>query len=255
MTFQFPSSSKPVLEVHDLVKTFSYTPDQGLSLKRLLIYTMQGRPQAFWKDTQELQVLDHLSFSVYPGEFVGIMGKNGAGKSTLLKILSGIYAPNQGTVKVRGLIVPLIELGAGFHPDLTGLENIFLNAAILGFGKKAAQRTQALAAEWSELGEHLHRPVRNYSSGMLARLGFAVAVHLEAPILLVDEILSVGDAAFQRKCLYKIEELRCLGRTLILITHDQRLVVEHCSRCLVLSQGKKIFDGPASEGARCYEAL
>jgi ABC-type polysaccharide/polyol phosphate transport system ATPase subunit len=147
----------------------------------------------------------------------------------------------------------LIELGAGFHPDLTGYENVFLNASILGFGKKITQAALPSIVEFSELGEHLHRPIRNYSSGMLVRLGFSVATHLDAPTLLVDEVLAVGDQSFQRKCVAKIESLHREGRTIVLITHDPNSVRDHCTRCIVIDKSKKVFDGPAAEGVSVYE--
>lgn len=204
---------------------------------------------------QKFTVLEDVSFDIYPGEFVGIMGRNGAGKSTLLRLISGIYLPTSGSVVTSETIAPLIALGAGFHPDLTGYENIFLNAAILGFGKKATEIIAPKVIEFSELGDQVHMPVRNFSSGMIARLGFSVAVHIDAPVMLIDEILSVGDFGFQQKCLNKIRELHISGRTIVLITHDPSSVETHCTRCIVIDHTRKVFDGEPKEGSEYYRRI
>jgi ABC-type polysaccharide/polyol phosphate transport system ATPase subunit len=243
---------EPAISARNLSKSFSFLSERPNSIKTLLVNVARGNFSFGTRNT--FQVLNDVSFDIYPGEFVGIMGKNGAGKSTLLKLISGIYTPTQGAVVTRGSIAPLIELGAGFHPELTGLENIFLNASILGFGKKEAEEKLQAIIEFSELGEHIHRPIKNYSSGMLVRLGFSIATQLSSPILLVDEVLAVGDLSFQRKCIKKIEELHKSGRTIILITHDPGAVRTHCQRCIVIDNKRKVFDGPASEGVAIYES-
>jgi ABC-type polysaccharide/polyol phosphate transport system ATPase subunit len=242
---------KPVISVIQLSKEFSFSAERPSSLKSLLTEAARGKLR-FNKET--FRVLHDVSFDIYPGDFVGIMGKNGAGKSTLLKLISGIYTPTSGTINTRGVIAPLIELGAGFHPDLTGIENIYLNASILGFGKEATEAALADIIEFSELGDHVHRMIKNYSSGMLVRLGFSIATHLAAPILLVDEVLAVGDISFQRKCIRKIKDLHQEGRTIILITHDPTSVREHCNRCIVIDQKQKVFDGSPREGVAIYES-
>jgi ABC-type polysaccharide/polyol phosphate transport system ATPase subunit len=239
------------ISVQHLSKSFNFWSERPETLKSLLVNILKGKFTFGAKSS--FQVLDDVSFDIAVGEFVGIMGKNGAGKSTLLKLISGIYTPSSGKVITQGTIAPLIELGAGFHPDLTGYENIFLNASILGFGKKATQAALPSIVEFSELGEHLNRPIRNYSSGMMVRLGFSIATHLDAPTLLIDEVLAVGDQSFQRKCIQKIEELHRSGRTIVLITHDPAAVRDHCTRCIVIDKSKKIFDGPAAEGVKVYE--
>jgi lipopolysaccharide transport system ATP-binding protein len=194
-----------------------------------------------------------ISFDVRPGEFVGIMGKNGVGKSTLLKIISGIYKPSSGQVVTRKKIAPLIELGAGFNGELSGFENIFLNAAILGFGRAEVLAALPEIIHFSELGEKIHMPVKNYSSGMLVRLGFSIATHLSAEILLIDEVLAVGDVEFQQKCVSKILDLnKNHGRTVILITHDPNAVRDHCSRCLVIGNRTLLYDGSVKEGVNLY---
>jgi ABC-type polysaccharide/polyol phosphate transport system ATPase subunit len=241
----------PVISVDRLVKEFSFSTERPSSLKSFLTNLSNGKVSY---RSEVFRVLDEVTFAIYPGDFIGIMGRNGAGKSTLLKLISGIYTPTSGKIETKGVIAPLIELGAGFHPDLTGMENIFLNASILGFGKEATEKALDSIIEFSELGEHIHRMIKNYSSGMLVRLGFSIATHLDAPILLVDEVLAVGDLSFQRKCIAKIKELHQAGRTIILITHDSNAVREHCNRCIVLENKKKIFDGLPKEGVDLYEA-
>lgn len=242
---------EPVISVDHLVKEFNFSAERPTSLKSFLTNFSKGTVRY---KSDVFRVLDDVSFAIYPGDFIGIMGRNGAGKSTLLKLISGIYTPTGGSIRTRGVIAPLIELGAGFHPELTGLENIFLNASILGFGREATEQALSSIMEFSELGDHIHRMIKNYSSGMLVRLGFSIATHLDAPILLVDEVLAVGDLSFQRKCITKIKELHRAGRTIILITHDSNSVREHCNRCIVLENKKKIFDGLPKEGVSLYES-
>lgn len=249
------TSVAPVIQVSHLVKKFRLRQESRLSLKHALLDGLRG---GFLKAASVLPwrtVLSDLSFEIYPGEFVGIMGRNGVGKSTLFRILSGIYQPTSGVVKTVGRVVPLIELGAGFHPDLSGLENIYLNAAILGIGRSEIQKEVDSIIDWSELKEFLHQPVRNYSSGMLARLSFSVAVHLKAQIFLVDEILAVGDLGFQKKCLEKIRFLHQQGATFVLITHDPGVIAAECSRCLVIQAGKLIWDGDPRRGTQAYRQL
>lgn len=244
------SQAPAVIEVNQLSKSFRFISDRPETLKTLLVklasLKMKRTPR------QKFNVLNNVTFQINKGDFVGIMGRNGAGKSTLLKLLCGIYLPTSGTIKISDRVAPLIELGAGFNPELSGFENIYLNAAILGFGR--AQTKQALPEilEFCELGEHIYVPVKNYSSGMLVRLGFSIATHLEAPILLVDEVLAVGDVGFQKKCLKKIHELHSQGRTIVLITHSPEAVKEHCNRCIVIDEHTKIFDGAPEEGANLY---
>jgi ABC-type polysaccharide/polyol phosphate transport system ATPase subunit len=242
--------SKPAIRVQNLSKVFRYRVDGPSSIKSALVDLVRGKIHLGHR--RELQALENISFDIQPGEFVGIMGRNGAGKSTLMKLISGIYTPTSGRVEVNFPIAPLIELGAGFHGDLSGYENIFLNAAILGFGRKATLEALPAILEFSELEEKIDMPVKNYSSGMLVRLGFSIATHLSAPILLIDEVLAVGDAGFQAKCLRKIHDLHAQGRTIVLITHDANAVKNHCTRCLVFAHRRKIYDGPAEEGTRVY---
>jgi ABC-2 type transport system ATP-binding protein len=243
--------SDVVISIQHLSKEFNFYAERPNTVKTVLINALRGK-FSFGKKSS-FKVLEDVSLDIHRGEFVGIMGKNGAGKSTLLKLISNIYIPSSGKVEVHGIIAPLIELGAGFHPDLTGHENIFLNAAILGFGKKNVEDAYSSIVEFSELGEHLQRPIRNYSSGMLVRLGFAIATHVTAPILLVDEVLAVGDISFQKKCIEKIEDLHREGRTIVLITHSPETVRKHCTRCIVIDGGKKVYDGTTGPGVDLYK--
>ena len=243
----------PIIRVQQVTKKFRSWDDRPDSLKSVLINLTHGKLNL--GNHQEFTCLSDVSFDIYPGEFVGIMGKNGAGKSTLMKLISGIYHPTSGSIDVRATIAPMIELGAGFNGELSGYENIFLNAAILGFGRQAALEALPQVLEFAELGDKIHLPVKNYSSGMLVRLGFALATHLAAPILLIDEILAVGDAGFQKKCLKKIDELHQQGRTIILITHDPNAVKTHCDRCIVISNQKKVHDGDVDTGVEIYNQL
>lgn len=242
---------EPVISVKNLSKQFNFSIERPTSLKTMLTDALRGKIKY---EKQSFSVLEDVSFDIYPGDFVGIMGRNGAGKSTLLKLISGIYTPTKGSIKTNAVIAPLIELGAGFHPELTGIENIYLNASILGFGKEATQQSIKQIIEFSELGEHVNRMIKNYSSGMLVRLGFSIATHLEAPILLVDEVLAVGDINFQKKCIKKIEELHKKGRTIILITHDPNAVRNHCNRCIVIDNKRKVYDGLPKDGVSLYES-
>lgn len=242
---------KPAIQVVRLCKDFKYWSDRPTSIKTMLTDLIRGKPNL--GRTVSFNALTDINLTIQHGEFVGIMGRNGAGKSTLLKIISGIYTPTSGTVQVNAPLAPLIELGAGFHSELSGYENIFLNAAILGFGRKVTLEAVPSILEFSELEEKIYMPVKNYSSGMLVRLAFSIATHLLAPIILIDEVLAVGDAGFQKKCIEKIHSLHQEGRTIILVTHSADDVEKHCDRCIIIDDHRKIFDGPATEGVGVYK--
>jgi ABC-type polysaccharide/polyol phosphate transport system ATPase subunit len=204
---------------------------------------------------QEFVALKGISFAVRDGEVLGIIGRNGSGKSTLLKLIAGVYLPSSGKVAVTGSVAPLIELGAGFHADLTGRENIILNALILGLSKKEiAQREQAII-EFAELGEFIDSPVKQYSSGMFMRLAFAIATEVDPDILLVDEILSVGDAEFQERCNARIEDFRRRGKTIIIVSHELETVRRLCSRVILLDHGQILSDGPPRDVLSRYDSL
>lgn len=241
---------KVVIELDQVSKSFVNNLGKTNRIKELL--TQFVRLQFSGTKKQTISILENVSFKIYEGDFVGIMGRNGVGKSTLLKIISGIYTPTSGSVHIHGKIAPLLELGAGFADDLSGYENIFLNAAILGFNREKINSFVDLIIEFSELKEHIHMPVRNYSSGMLVRLGFSIAAHLDAPILLFDEILAVGDVGFQNKCLKKINEMHQSGRSIILVTHSPEQVEKFCNRCIVFDDKKLVYDGEARGGIQKY---
>ncbi|HEX5560641.1 MAG TPA: ABC transporter ATP-binding protein [Nocardioidaceae bacterium] len=189
-----------------------------------------------------------VSFSIEQGESVGVMGLNGSGKSTLLKLVSGVMKPDAGRVLTRGRIAGLIATGAGFHPQLTGRDNVYLNAAILGMSEAETNRKFGQIVEFADIGRFLDTPVGNYSSGMFSRLGFAVAVHTDCDIFLVDEVLAVGDRPFKRKCMARMDEIRSEGRTMLYVSHAPASVRKVCDRVLILEKGALGFDGPVDEG-------
>jgi lipopolysaccharide transport system ATP-binding protein len=205
------------------------------------------------ESSEEFWALKDVSFEIRRGDVIGIIGRNGAGKSTLLKILSRITEPTEGRVRLRGRVASLLEVGTGFHPELTGRENIFLNGAILGMSKAEIKRKFDEIVAFSEVENFLDTPVKRYSSGMYVRLAFAVAAHLEPEILIVDEVLAVGDAEFQKKCLGKMESVsRNEGRTVLFVSHNLQAIRNLCNRSLVMAGGKVKFDGPATIGVDTY---
>ena len=204
-----------------------------------------GNTESFW-------ALRDLDFRIEPGETVGIIGRNGAGKSTLLKILSRITGPTTGRVRLHGRVGSLLEVGTGFHPELTGRENIYLNGAILGMKRQEIRRKFDEIVAFSEIEKFLETPVKRYSSGMYVRLAFAVAAHLEPEILVVDEVLAVGDAAFQKKCLNKMEDVGKVGRTVLFVSHNMPSITRLCQRTILLDDGRLACDGPASKVVAKY---
>lgn len=208
----------------------------------------------FRKTKQEnFWAVNKVSFEIKKGESVGIIGENGSGKSTLLKLIAGVLTPTKGNVFVNGKISPLIELGAGFHPELTGRENIYLNGTILGLTKKEIDERFSDIVNFSEIGDFIDTPVKHYSSGMYLRLGFSIAVHVDSNILLLDEILAVGDISFQKKCLDKITEFHKKGLTIILISHSLDLVKSFCQKTIIIKEGKVIGSGPTDKMITKYK--
>ncbi|HKT56182.1 MAG TPA: ABC transporter ATP-binding protein [Microbacterium sp.] len=193
--------------------------------------------------SQQFQALSDVSFTIREGECVAVMGLNGSGKSTTLKMVSGVLLPDEGQVLTRGRVAGLIEVGAGFHPDLTGRENVFLNAAILGMSEKETKERFDEIVAFSEIGDFIDQAVKHYSSGMFMRLAFSVAIHVELDVLLVDEVLSVGDAPFRAKCNAKLMEMSEQGVTMMIVSHSAGQVRELCSRGIVIRKGKVVFDG------------
>ncbi|MBI1319457.1 MAG: ATP-binding cassette domain-containing protein [Candidatus Hydrogenedens sp.] len=232
---------------------------EGVSLTFRLPERKQGVKDVFMSPvralkTREFHALDDVSFHVGPSEILGVIGNNGAGKSTLLRILGGIYQPDRGSVSVHGRIGMLMELGAGFHPDLTGRENVYLNASLLGVPTSVIEGCFDKIVDWSGMSEFIDMEVRHYSSGMKARLGFAVAAELRPDVLLVDEVLSVGDADFRRRCDQRFEEFVAQGTTIVLVTHSLQLVRERCTRALWLDKGTVRLIGDPDEVLSAYQA-
>jgi len=220
------------------------------SLKESFIAAIRRKPLA-----SSFTALRGVSFEIGEGESVALLGFNGSGKSTLLKLISGVLQPDAGEVLTRGRVAGLIEVGAGFHPDLSGRENIYLNAAILGMTQKEIDARFDEIVEFSEISTFIDTEVKHYSSGMFLRLAFSVAIHTEVDILLVDEILSVGDEPFQRKCLAKIRELHAAGKTLVVVSHDLNMVADLCERAILVNGGLVEFDGESHEAVARMRAL
>jgi len=223
---------------------------EGRTLREFLPALFRGRG---W--SEPFYALRDVTFSIARGETVGIIGRNGSGKSTILKLIAGVMAPTEGEVWAAGRVSPLIELGAGFHPDLTGRENIDLNASILGMSGKEIRDRFDEVVSFAELWDFVDTPVKRYSSGMYMRLGFSVAIHSDPEILLVDEVLSVGDAAFQEKCLDKMHEFQERGTTIVVVSHSMDLVRDFCQRVLLLEGGRLVGDGSPREMTERYLEL
>ena len=224
------------IEVQHISKSFKISYDKSKTLKDKIIFAK--------KDKYEIhQVLDDVSFTIEKGEAVGLIGHNGCGKSTTLKLLTRIIYPDSGEISIDGRVSSLLELGAGFHPDMTGRENIYTNASIFGLTKKEIDERLDEIIEFSELEEFIDNPVRTYSSGMYMRLAFSVAINVNADILLIDEILAVGDSNFQLKCANKMQELKKEGITIVIVSHSMGQIEELCDRCIWLDKGKIVSDG------------
>lgn len=231
---------KPAIVIHDASKTFRIKHTG--SLKETFVAALQRK-----EISSDFHAVDGLSLEVAEGESIALMGRNGSGKSTALKMLSGVLRPSRGWVRTRGRIAGLLEVGAGFNPNLTGRDNVYLNAAILGMSKKETDARFDDILEFSEIGDFIDTEVKYYSSGMYSRLGFSVAVHTELDILLVDEILAVGDAAFKEKCAERMQLLRSQGTTMFIVSHSTHQVLQLCDRGVVLQRGKMVFDGPIAD--------
>jgi ABC-type polysaccharide/polyol phosphate transport system ATPase subunit len=216
---------------------------------------LSGKPLIAGDEIEEFWALKDVNFEVKRGEVVGIIGRNGAGKSTLLKVLSRITEPSEGSVEIRGRVASLLEVGTGFHPELTGRENIFLNGAILGMGRAEIHRKFDEIVAFAEIEKFLDTPVKRYSSGMYVRLAFAVAAHLEPEILIVDEVLAVGDVEFQKKCLGKMQDVAGEGRTVLFVSHNMAAARALCDRGLVLEHGRRVLTGSMLEAIDYYSAI
>lgn len=240
-------SCSDAIVVKNLKKSFSIPLEASSGIKQKLINVLKGR-----KGYREFTPLDGISFTVKKGEFYGIVGKNGSGKSTLLKTLAGIYSPQAGSVATKGTLVPFIELGVGFNPELSGRENVYLNGALLGFSHAEVDAMYEEIVEFAELEDFMEERLKNYSSGMQVRLAFSIAIKAHGDILLLDEVLAVGDAAFQQKCYDYFETLRQEKQTVVLVTHDMNAVKRFCSKAMIISEGKIEKIGTPEEIAEIY---
>ena len=236
-----------VIEIKDLVKKYKmYNRKQDRLLEA--IFPKMNRHSDF-------TATDHLDLTIKKGEALGILGKNGAGKSTLLKMITGVVIPTSGKLKVNGKISSLLELGTAFNSELTGEENIYQHGQVMGLTKEEIEATKQDVIDFADIGEHLYQPVKTYSSGMFARLAFACAINVDPDILIVDEVLSVGDMAFQLKCFKKFEEFKSKGKTILFVTHSVSDILKNCTRVIILESGKKTFDGDVKEGVDLYKKI
>ena len=244
------SISAPAIRLENVTQRFRVIQERPDTLREL--FSKLFRHEASYHDFEAVR---SVSFEVPRGQMLGIIGRNGSGKSTLLKIIAGVYRPTSGTVHVNGTIAPLIELGAGFHHELTGRENILLNGLLMGYSKQDMLLREQSIIEFADIGDFIDAPVKQYSSGMYMRLAFAVATEVDPQILLVDEILAVGDAGFREKCFERIRKFRQSGKTILLVTHGMPDVRKHCDRVVLLEQGSVVFDGLPEDGIAMYESL
>ncbi len=239
--------SKAIVEISKLTKSFKIPLEASSGVKQQLINILKGR-----KGYRVFTPLKDISFTINEGDFFGIVGRNGSGKSTLLKTIAGIYTPNGGNVKVHGSLVPFIELGVGFNPELTGRENIFLNGALLGFSHEEMESMYSAIIEFAELEDFMEERLKNYSSGMQVRLAFSIAIRAHADILLLDEVLAVGDEAFQKKCYSYFDKLKREKRTVILVTHDMAAVERFCTKAAFIEDGHVKMIGKPYRIAAAY---
>ena len=236
-----------VIEIKDLVKKYKMYGKKKDRLVEIMFPKVQRHT--------DFTAMNHLNLNVKKGEVVGILGKNGAGKSTLLKMITGVVVPTSGTIKVNGKISSLLELGTAFNMDLTGEENIYQHGQVMGLTREEIENSKQKIIDFADIGDHLYQPVKTYSSGMFARLAFSCAINVNPEILIVDEVLSVGDMAFQLKCFKKFEEFKSQGKTILFVTHNVSDILKNCTRTIILSEGSKIFDGDVKEGVELYKKI
>lgn len=250
-TVQVLNAEHTAVDVRNLSKRYRRYVHRNLSLKGRVIDLLNGQRNKY----VEFDALRNVSFTVPTGQMLAIVGRNGAGKSTLLRILAGVVEPDAGTVEVRGRVSPLLELGAGFAYELSGRRNIYLYGALLGLSRGEITEQLDSIIEFSEIGDFMDTPIKHYSTGMYVRLAFAVAAHLKPDVLLLDEVLAVGDAAFQAKCRARIEEFRTSGKTILLVTHALPEVIDMCDRALLIEHGQVVDDGRPGPVLTTYSTL
>ena len=240
-------NAENVIEIRDLVKEYKMFHRKTDRLLETIFPAYQKH--------DVFRAMDHLKLDLKKGELLGILGKNGAGKSTLLKMITGVVSPTSGTIKVNGKISSLLELGAAFNQELTGIENIYQHGQVMGLTNEEIEERKQDIIDFADIGEHLYQPVKTYSSGMFARLAFACAINVDPDILIVDEVLSVGDMAFQLKCFKKFEQFKKRGKTILFVTHSINDVLRNCTRTIIIDSGKKIFDGSVKDGVEKYKKM
>ena len=236
-----------VIEIKNLVKKYKMYNKKKDRLLEILFPKVQRHT--------DFTAMNNLNLSVKKGEVVGILGRNGAGKSTLLKMITGVVVPTSGTIEVKGKISSLLELGTAFNMDLTGEENIYQHGQVMGLTREEIENSKQKIIDFADIGDHLYQPVKTYSSGMFARLAFSCAINVNPEILIVDEVLSVGDMAFQLKCFKKFEEFKSQGKTILFVTHNVSDILKNCTRTIILTDGSKIFDGDVKEGVELYKKI
>jgi ABC-type polysaccharide/polyol phosphate transport system ATPase subunit len=239
----------PSIAVHaeDLTQRFRVIHERPDTVRELFAKFLR-KPVEY----HDFEAISHVSFDVSKGEMVGFIGRNGSGKSTLLKIVAGVYRPTTGRVQVEGTIAPLIELGAGMHPELTGRENIVMNGLLMGYSKTQMKEREERIIEFAGIGDFINAPVKQYSSGMYVRLAFSVATEVDPDVLILDEILAVGDFAFQQKCFDRLKRFRDLGKTILMVSHSVDQVKSLCDRCILLDKGKIVFNGDPARAITLY---
>jgi ABC-type polysaccharide/polyol phosphate transport system ATPase subunit len=240
----------PVIRLENVTQRFRVIQERPDTVREL--FSRMFRHNASFHD---FEAVKNASLEIPRGQSLGLIGRNGSGKSTLLKIMAGVYKPTSGTVEVNGTLAPLIELGAGFHHELTGRENILLNGLLMGYSKKEMMERQQSIIDFADIGDFIDAPVKQYSSGMYMRLAFSVATEVDPQILLVDEILTVGDIGFQEKCFKRIHRFRESGKTIIMVTHDMAQVQTHCERVILIDHGSIMVDGTPEEAVSVYHSL
>ena len=241
------SDNSTVIKITNLVKEYKMYSNKKDRLLEVVLPKYQKH--------STFRAMNNLNLEIRKGEVLGILGKNGAGKSTLLKMITGVVSPTSGTVEVNGKISSLLELGAAFNPDLTGYENIYQHGQVMGLTDEEIKSKEQEIIDFADIGEHLSQPVKTYSSGMFARLAFACAINVDPDILIVDEVLSVGDMAFQLKCFKKFEQFKNNGKTIIFVTHNINDVLTNCNRAIILENGTKTFDGSVKDGVNRYKKI